>query len=963
MSEAQLFLSFLLEKWIIADRRRIFRKYEELSEEQLLNKVKDNVLQSLFLLKRQLDPGFRVQIYERIKEKLEVDKDFFKMLRKKVLSFTKTVQFFVNLKLVNSNRESWRKRFEIAINVLRNQYQMYPLKVASIVGNYTDKLNYFLDVMDNLQKHGHNDYILATETLIKEIMTGIDQSSECFTTLNPFKPSVTYEKYRLLSLKFMIDEINFEIIDHFNAQRNNFYLTNDFNLTLDLIGNPLLKKVEEFTELMEDSIEIPNNENIERDQYPIQPLGIINCDMLSILSLIYWNNLAHSKKIQLLNKFHGMKLLSSNICNNLKLLNIYDFHVLVDLLFKYHYFSECILLLEEYMANKNNELSADESNILHLSYIFILLRQNRMDEAEMKFRQHFSQITEIFPPNLGYYDNSITYEILYKWCEYLSRTNHSDLIKKIIVFLESDSKKKETIEQKRDLLILLSRIERLNKNFEKERHYLNEALTEIWLSNKKYKYLEDRIHEYEQVDFDYKEIEVFDKEKEFYTIIELALESQLMGDFPHSLQILEEISNQAEILDDNQKYKNKYFEVLIFCYFFTSKYEEALKILNICLRINPNDNYLRSYLYLINLKIRNLDIIKEIVDMEKLSEIFYFREFLRNSLNLLGHDAFKEFCYKLLSYYTKGDEIANCVLDVTNLLADLGFFSLSLEIYNYGLKHVESDFIKAQILNGIGTVYTNLNNSSKSVQFYQDAIHLNPNNKRFYENLSMAYQLIPDYSAAQNAIRKAIEISKKQNATDDEIKILSHKYLLIELHLIGFPNINKIQDKDTIKLFKHAFLLEQKVYKINSEIQEVANSIFNAYTNALDSLLHNRLAALLLDKIYAIYGPSFDQCSSSVKNNMDLAIKYLFQGHHLSLPQWKMLINNLRSENISSRLITFKDCLPPLKEEEYLILFETIDLLNKYRIPSVHGQITTFESYVKIKHEIMPNLNKIIDFL
>ena len=227
----------------------------------------------------------------------------------------------------------------------------------------------------------------------------------------------------------------------------------------------------------------------------------------------------------------------------------------------------------------------------------------------------------------------------------------------------------------------------------------------------------------------------------------------------------------------------------------------------------------------------------------------------------------------------------------------------------------------------------------------------------------MAYQLIPDYSAAQKAIKKAIEIAKEQNATDDEMKILSHKYLLIELLLIGFPNFNKLHDEETLKLFKHAFLLEQKVYKLNSEIQEVANSIFNAYANALDSLLHSRLAVLFLDKIHSLYGPSFENCAFSVKNNMDFAIKYLFKGNHLTLPQWKKLITKLRSEKISSRLITFKDCLPPLKEEEYLILFDTIELLNKYRIPSVHGQITTFESFVKIKHELMSNLNKIIDFL
>lgn len=960
---SQFFLSYLLEKWLVADRRRIFQQYEELSEEQLLNKVKNNALQSLFLLKRQLDPGFRVQIFEKIKKKIDKDKDFFKLLRKKLLSFATTIQFFAGLKLANSNRESWRSRFEIVIDVLKNQYLLYPLKIASVIGNHNDKLNYFLDIMDCMQKKGENEYILAIETIIKEIMINIDQSSECFTSLNPFKPSVTYEKYRLLGIKFMIERVNFEILDHFNAQRNNFYLTNDLNLTLDLIGNPLLTEVKQFVELIEDSIDIIDSKINKRDQSSDQPQGIIYRDMLTILSLIYWNNLKQSKRLELLNQFYGMSLLSSYIRNNLMSLSFYDFHTLVDLLFKYHFYSECQFLLEEYWEKRNIGLTTGESNMLYLSHIFILFGLNRLDKVEMKFRQEFSQITEIFPPDLEFYDRSISHEILFKWCEYLNKTAKSNTIHKIKGFLESEYKKKETIEEKRDFLILLSRIERLNKNFDKEKYYLNEALTEIWLSDKEYEYLEDRVRNYEKVEFDDKKIELFDKKKEFYTIIELALESQLMGDFPHSLEILEEISSQVETLNEIQKYESRYFEVLIFSQFFTRKYEEALKNLNICLRINPKDHYFRSYLYLINLKINNFDIIKEIADTENLKNLLDFREFLRNSLNLLGQDAFRDFCYNLLSHYKKSEEIANCVLDIANLLADLGFFSLALEFYSYGLKQNIFDFIRAQLLNGIGTIYTNLNNSPKSIQFYQDAIQINPNNKIFYENLSMAYQLIPDYSAAQNAIKKAIDIAKEQNATENQIKILFHKYLLIELLLIGFPNINKISYEDTLKLFKHAFLLEQKAYKINLEIQEVANSIFNAYANSLDSLLYNRLGPLFLDKIHEVYGPSLDLCSSVDKKNMDLAIKYLFRGRHLTLPQWITLIKNLRAENISLELIAFKDCLPMLKEEEFLILIETIDLLNKYRIPSVHGQITTFESYVKIRHKLMRNLNTIIDFL
>lgn len=586
-----------------------------------------------------------------------------------------------------------------------------------------------------------------------------------------------------------------------------------------------------------------------------------------------------------------------------------------------------------------------------------------MDEVEIKFRNYFPQITETFPPNMELYDRSFTHEIINKWCEYLSKTNQSNIFSKILGFLESECKKKEENEQKRSLLVLLSRIERLSKNFKNEVYYLNEALTGIWLSDKKYDYLEERVNDYERVGFDIKKIERYDKKKEIKTIIELALESQLMGDFSHSLEILEEISNHTSDLNDIQKYESKYFEVLIFNHFFTRRYEDALKILKICLRINPKDHYLLSYLYLINLKKNNYSIIKEIADTENLKNLFHFREFLRNALNLLGCETFKKFCLKLFSQYNNGDEVANCVLDVSNLTADLGIFSLALEFYNYGLDHVGSNLIKAQILNGIGTVYTNLNNSSKSIQFYQDAIKINPDNKMFYENLSIAYQLIPDYSAAQNAIKKAIDIAKEKNETKEEIKTLVHKYLLIEISLIGFPNINKIPYEDTIKLFKHAFLLEQKVYKINSEIREVANSIFNAYANALDSLLHKRLSPPILDKIHALYGPNFDQCSSVDKNKMDFAIKHLFQEHHLTLPQWKKLINNLRKEKITSKLINFKGCIPLLREEEFLTLFETIDILNKYRIPSVHGRITTFENFVKIKHELISKLNKIIDFL
>lgn len=108
MSKSNFILSYLLEKWLIEDRRRIFLEYEESSEEQLLQKVKKTALQSLFLLKRQLDPGFRIKIFEKIKQKLDNDKEFFKLIRKKLLSFTNIIQFFAEFKLVDSNREWMR---------------------------------------------------------------------------------------------------------------------------------------------------------------------------------------------------------------------------------------------------------------------------------------------------------------------------------------------------------------------------------------------------------------------------------------------------------------------------------------------------------------------------------------------------------------------------------------------------------------------------------------------------------------------------------------------------------------------------------------------------------------------------------------------------------------------------------------------------------------------------------------
>jgi len=187
--------------------------------------------------------------------------------------------------------------------------------------------------------------------------------------------------------------------------------------------------------------------------------------------------------------------------------------------------------------------------------------------------------------------------------------------------------------------------------------------------------------------------------------------------------------------------------------------------------------------------------------------------------------------------------------------------------------------------------------------------------------------------------------------------------LLIEVILTGQISINLISNEETRKLFRHAYYLDQDLYKKNLRIREVANSIFNAYANALDSLLYHSLSKPFLDKIHEEYGKDFCDCNHSTRRKMDLAIKHLFKGDHLTLPQWKILLNKLRKEKVPKKLKEFSDCLPDLNEEEFELLFTTIDLLNDYRIPSVHGQITTFEEYHEEKYKFIHNLNDIIDFL
>ncbi|KKN84240.1 hypothetical protein LCGC14_0290540 [marine sediment metagenome] len=951
-----------MEKWLITQRKQLINEYKENTEEQLMEKVKDFSLQAVFLLKRQIDPGFRIFIYEKIKEGLVTDKKLFTLFRKKILAFCRDIQFFVDLEIDDRNRNSWRKRTEVIVNLHKNNINLSPLKISSILKHHPNTVSYLLDVIDSLQRKGENERALATGSVLSEIFTGINMSNDCFTPIGPFESGVSYEKYRLLMNRFMIEEVRFEILDHFHAHRNNIFLTDHINLTIDLSGNLLESELKKFYELIIDATDVSNYKT-EESQKNSQPIGMIYSDILVILSLIYWNNIKFKDKLNLINRFYGLSYLFSYINNNLKNLEIKDFHTLVNILYKYRFLSECKLLLSEYIKKESENILENALKMLQLAYIYILIDMNNFDEVESHFIKNFPKICENFPPDLKYYDKFISFPILHKWCMILYKTNKFEQLDRILNFLIDETERHENIEEKREIFFVISQIERMRENYKIERDYLNDALTDISNSAKKYDELNNRVKDYENVNFNYEEIAYYDKKKDIYNTIELALESQLMGDFKHSKEILNHHSDQIKILNNKEKYDIKYFEVLIFYYISAKQYNTALEILNLCLELNPNDEYLREYYYLINLKLKNTEIIKELSNTEVLKNLPFYREFLRNALHILGVDKFRELFFQILAYDEDGDAKANNALDIANLLPDLGFFSLSLEFYKYGLNFVKKEHIKASLLNGIGSVYSNLNDAEKSITYFKKAIEINPNNKLYYENLSMGYHLIPDYSKAKKAIKKAIEIAINQDSSQEELKTLRNKLVFIEVMLIEFPSVNKIKFEDTKQLFNHAFKLDRDYYKKNSSITEVANSIFNAYANALDSLLHNTLSKSFLVKIHEVYENDFDDCSSSIKKSMDIAIKYLFQGNHLTLPQWNKLLKNLKLDRTPLNLIEFKACMPNLKKQEYEILVKTIIILNNYRIPSVHGQITTLEEYREEKYKIIGNLNVIIDFL
>lgn len=962
LSAYGFYFSYLLEKWLIAYRKNLIEDYEESSNNTLEMNLKKNALQSLFLLKRRLDPGFRTLIYEKIKENIESNPKFYKLCRRKLLAFSRVIQFFTDLKINSTHRESWRLRINYVIETLKKQYSQYPLRIFSIIQNYEGSLNYFLDVLDNFQREGEIEYLIATETLIKEILLEMDHSTEVFVTIEPFKPSVTYEKYRLFTIRFLIEEIDFEILDHLTNYGNRFPLLNNLMLTIDLSGNPLLKKVEEFLELLTDAVVVPDKNNIP-DTYQSQPIGIIQSNLLTIISLIYWNSLDHQRKIQLINQFYGMTQISSYIKNNMKNIDFSDFQTLIDILFIYHYFQECTELINYYNEIKGNELSQKEFEFLHLEEIYSLMALNELDEFEIQAKKFFPELTVSFPPNLNSYDETVCFHFLLKWCEFLSKTEQKELLDKLKSFIDIAMKESEKSQQKTELLIILSYIERLKKNFKSEREYLNKALSGNWETDKKYEILNERVRDYEDIEFDLAKIENYDKKSTLQLILELSHETFFMCDFEKSQRILEENKDLYEDLFGEQKYKKKICHLLMFSSLYTKDYEKALKFLKKCLEIGPNNGYLTGYLHLINLQKDEKDILKTVSNPETFKTLSNYRNFLVNCLILFGLVKFKKVCHQILSKLKDKTEKADRALDIGNLLADLGFFSLSLEFYQYGLKKTTKKKLKGQILNGIGTVYLNLNNASKSIEYLLKAIKFDPTFRRYYENLSMAYQLIPDYSESKKAIKKAISIAKKNNVSNQEMQNLHRKLLLIEVILRGQPSINSISNEETKKLFRHAYYLDQDVYKKNLKIREVANSIFNAYANALDSLLYHTLSKPFLDKIHDKYGKNFSACNHSTKRKMDLAIKHLFKGGHLTLPQWKILLKKLRKEKVPKKLKEFPDCLPDLDEEQFELLFSTIDLLNDYRIPSVHGQITTFKEYHKEKFKIIHNLNDIINFL
>lgn len=325
-------------------------------------------------------------------------------------------------------------------------------------------------------------------------------------------------------------------------------------------------------------------------------------------------------------------------------------------------------------------------------------------------------------------------------------------------------------------------------------------------------------------------------------------------------------------------------------------------------------------------------------------------------INSMGQEKFLNFISLLEN--VEEDERWDFIYHFGNFLANYGFHEIGIILFNKELQLTKDNDLKAKYYNNIGTVYSDLTKFDLAFEFFEKAVATNPEYAFCYRNMAQTYVRMSEFAKAITFFEKAIEVAQKKG-DEENASFYKNELEAVQTMLKHSLMIDKISDEDIKKLMITAEMLYFNYWQTQSNLD--ASLILIEYGKSLELMLHKRITPVF-DNLIRKYKSQF--FSKKLSNEVRKKFANLFYSNSLGLGDWDRILKAFRKLTMEKKLKEFKDSLyARYDESELKVINNACEFIVKERNPSSHIKIHEIDYVIKLRTNILELLNKAIEVI
>ncbi len=946
--------------WIdygIDERIKLREQLLNSNEEQRLESIKHHSFKNAFLIKRLRNFTFSNRIYYAILKNPEIQK---KILPKLFEIISKRTMYDAELK--ESISKGGLKLYPFSdMDSIEEQYEQKRL-------TNEDSITYLKNKVDYLTEEGNIDALLATRSMLAEYTTGLVSLGDLFTKRLHAKQALHPLHYDDFSARFAIDEINNFTIYQIPNDPNLTYLSQNLRQS---IGQFLKSKFVKFAfELLD----------VEKNIHNIIQYNPLFNHVLSIASDMYFSQLTLEEKENLINSKETIDDFIS-IINKIGIINEYDIWI------------ECVTYF--------NKTGAPEYGLKVMN----ILQEKWFSQIKNEDKYNFFDTIATIERNLGNYEealniylkglkwvsisapysirmpNSLTSLLNYEpvigtlqYRESVCRKNiaecyynlgKKDKYKEEIANVNELIKRLNTKPELFSIYYNLAVSHRRLYNYEKERFYLNKALDYIdyTISSELYEEIDSRLELFQTTEMNFEKIKSYDIKRKILRKEFIAKQLQNSFFFEDSIFFYKQALEINRKTGINYDVNNILLE-LGFSNLYALNWSDALEYFKQSLQLDENE-LIKQYLAICYSKLD--DIPNETEILNEIKTIFSLppdiitqnnKTWILDILNFLTREQIINFI-RILDRYESDLLKYNCFTSIALVASNFGFNELGIYLFKKAINFAPNDEFLASIYNNLGTVFIQLDEYEKGIEYFNRGIEVYRDCFLCYRHLANAYTHKLEFQNACDNQEKALEILKRQSASEEMTSYYEQELEFYKSLIENVINIDKVDIEDV-----KGFLITAENFYLDYQGKKPpfdASPIITGFSKALERILHDKISSKFHELLL-----KYKKKYNNHETSEDFHKKFgnLFRNKTIGLGSWERIIVDFGSGNIDIDLIEFKELIfKSYSENDRTEILSACRDISTERNPLSHYKFLSMTEVIEIRKTMITHLNKIIDIV